>query len=121
VQILLFSAGHTPNVILFTLEQLQHVKHYFIKRKRKRRICTDCQYWIGGDWCNGCEGEERERACGGESDGGVKKAVVLQTGDITVASRCMGMSELSAAGKFLESGVEARKTVRRKGCECVVS
>jgi len=40
----------------------------------------------------------------------LKKAVVLETGDITVASRCMGMSELSAAGKFLESGVrEARK------------
>ena len=40
----------------------------------------------------------------------LKKAVVLETGDIMVASRCMGMSELSAAGKFLESGVrEARK------------
>ena len=40
----------------------------------------------------------------------LKKAVVLETGDIAVASHCMGMSELSAAGKFLESGVrEARK------------
>jgi len=42
----------------------------------------------------------------------LKKAVVLETGDITVASCCMGMSELSAAGKFLGSGVvEAQKAV----------
>ena len=85
------------------------------ERHRESRFVTAHQHKNRpfSDWCKGCETgkseKEREMERAMEE---LKKAVVLETGDITVASCCMGVSELSAAGKFLGSGVgEARKAV----------
>lgn len=42
----------------------------------------------------------------------LKKVLAPDTSDIAVANRCVRMNELSAAGKFLQNGIdEARKAV----------
>ena len=76
----------------------------------KRHISTKTGHSVTGVRAvRGKSEKEREMERAMEE---LKKAVVLETGDIAVASCCMGVSELSAAGKFLGSGVgEARKAV----------